>query len=71
MRRKIETPIDSEHVTSDSDDEADNLFWRSILPPKPAIEVDMPLPVFTTAVDHGLRENRSEEVWEQVRTFFA
>lgn len=42
-------------------------FWREIpctVVPDPA--ADIPLPMFTTSVEHALRENRSEDVWDQV-----
>ena len=47
-------------------DTASQVGWR-----KPVCEDKtcdkLPIPVFTSAVHRGLRENRSEEVWDQVR----
>lgn len=41
-------------------------FWREV-PHMVLPEIaDIPLPMFTASVEHALRENRSEDVWDQV-----
>ena len=49
----------------EKEDSDEQIAWHTPLAPPDSVK-GFPMPTFSTSVDRGLRDGRSDEVWDQV-----